>query len=234
LCARAFTEISGGIAVTCAPMTVKFMPAGSGTGTASTLVRARPARGGAPEEIPALRPTRPCSIAGCTITAEGGAARIPAAPRLCHMDSAAALAIEGLMLELLALASRRSVRRRRRASPRGSPRLRLHRGRPGNHLGVVAWPPPLASIPSRSRAFHKFRLPWETMSPQSSAPWSCCRTSQLPLAEIAIAMACRPEPLLESLPQKGRAHAVALSTARRCALVPLNPPRNAFRTSGIS
>ena len=135
-----FTETSGGASVTCAPSTVKFMPGGE---RHWDRFDHGPARGllmeVAPEEMPALAPY--AGVLDRRGHSHGGAIAEFAFRiyrELCRLDDAAALAIEGLMLELLALASQ---------LPEASPSLRtapwlleareLIEAGLGGHLGVT-------------------------------------------------------------------------------------------------
>jgi AraC family transcriptional regulator len=136
----AFTEIAAGTAVACAPATVKFMPGGERHWDRFDL---GPARGllveVVPETVLSLQPY--AAVLDRRIHYHGGevaelAFRIHR--ELRRMDDAALLAIEGLLLELLALASRRTVEP---GAPRIAPWLTLARdfieASLGNHLGVT-------------------------------------------------------------------------------------------------
>ena len=137
-----FTEMSGGSAVECAPSTVKFMPGGE---RHWDRFDHGPARGllveVAPEDVPALRPY--AGVLERRMHYHGGqvaefAFRLYR--ELCRMDEVAPLAIEGLMLELLALTSRQPTSedsgRLRTASWLLQARELIEAGL-GGHLGVT-------------------------------------------------------------------------------------------------
>ncbi|HEV8598755.1 MAG TPA: AraC family transcriptional regulator [Gemmatimonadales bacterium] len=189
-----FTEISGGTAVTCAPATVKFMPGGE---RHWDRFDCGPARGllveVAPEEIPALQPH--AAVLDRRVHYHGGevaelAFRLHR--ELCRMDSAASLAIEGLMLELLALASRR-------ASEAASPRIArwLSEARDlidtslGSHLGVTGVAAAVGVHPvTLARAFRKTfgcTMGEYVRQRRIERAMELLRCSRLPLAEIAMA-----------------------------------------------
>jgi AraC family transcriptional regulator len=104
----AFTEVAAGTALTCVPATLKFMPAGERHCDRFDLGRAR----GLLVEIAQARADtlRPyAAVLGERVHYHGGAAAAIALRlwlELSRMDEAAPLAIEGLILELLATASR--------------------------------------------------------------------------------------------------------------------------------
>jgi AraC family transcriptional regulator len=109
----AFTEIAAGAAVACVPATVKFMPGGERHWDRFDL---GPARGllveVAPEEVPSLQPYG--AVLDRRVHYHGGAVAELAFRihrELSRMDDSALLAIEGLLLELLALASRHTGER---------------------------------------------------------------------------------------------------------------------------
>jgi AraC family transcriptional regulator len=136
----AFTEWAGRTPVLCIPSTLKFMPAGERHcddfdrgPVRGLLIEVEPDRLKALQPYGAVLDRRMHSCGGAPAEI---ALRLHA--ELCHMDSAAPLAIEGLMLELLATASRQpeSVPRR---SPPGwlqQVRCRIEEGVTGT-LGVT-------------------------------------------------------------------------------------------------
>jgi AraC family transcriptional regulator len=189
-----FTEIAGGTAVTCAPATVKFMPGGE---RHWDRFDCGPARGllveVTPEEIPALQPH--AAVLDRRVHYHGGevaelAFRLHR--ELCRMDSAAALAIEGLMFELLALASRRTSEP---ASPHLAPWLTeardLIEAGLGGHLGVTGVAAAVGVHPvTLARAFRKCfgcTMGEYVRHRRIERAMELLRTSRLPLAEIALA-----------------------------------------------
>jgi AraC family transcriptional regulator len=136
-----FTEIAAGSTVSCAPATVKFMPAGErhwdrfDHGAARGLL-VEVAVG----EVPALHPY--ASVLEQRIHYQGGevaelAFRLHR--ELSRMDNSAALAIEGLMLELLAHASLRPESSDRVLTARWLVEARdIIEAGLGGHLGVTA------------------------------------------------------------------------------------------------
>lgn len=188
-----FTEISGGTAVTCAPATVKFMPAGE---RHWDRFDSGPARGllveVTPEEIPALQPH--AGVLDRRVHYHGGevaqlAFRLHR--ELCRKDSAAALAIEGLMFELLALASRQS---REAPTPRIPPWLSeardLIEAGLATHLGVTGVAAAVGVHPvTLARAFRRSfgcTMGEYVRHRRIERAMELLRTSRLPLAEIAV------------------------------------------------
>src|ERR1041384_7160379 len=136
-----FTEMAAGSRVDCTPATVKFMPAGErhwdrfNHGAARGLLVEI-----AVEELPALLPY--ARVLDQRIHYQGGevaelASRLH--QELCRLDDTAALAIESLMLELLAHASRHPEPRPRSLTARWLIEARevVEAGLSG-HLGVTA------------------------------------------------------------------------------------------------
>jgi len=117
--AGSFTEYSAGSAVRCTPTTLKVMPAGERhwnrferTDTRGLLIEADPARAAAIRPYSAVLEER-AAFHGGTLAVL--AKRIHQEFR--HTDTAAPLAVEGLLLELLAEAARQPERRRTGGRP---------------------------------------------------------------------------------------------------------------------
>lgn len=136
-----FTEMAAGSSVSCTPATVKFMPAGErhwdrfDHGAARGLLVEI-----ALEELPALLPY--ARVLDRRAHYQGGAVGELAFRlhrELCRLDDTAALAIEGLMLELLAHASRNPEPSTRSLAARWLIEARevVEAGLSG-HLGVTA------------------------------------------------------------------------------------------------
>jgi AraC family transcriptional regulator len=134
-----FTELSGGHAVSCMPSTLKFMPAGE---RHCDRFSHGPARGLLVEvdREEASRLRKHAAVLDRRVHYQGGepaelAFRIHR--ELVRMDDASCLAIEGLMLELLAVASRITERSRSsRVTPWLSQAREIIDAGPGGTLGV--------------------------------------------------------------------------------------------------
>jgi len=189
-----FTEIAAGREVSCAPATVKFMPGGE---RHWDRFDRGPARGllveVAPEQIPTLQPhavvlDRQMHFHG----GEVGDLAFRLHRELCGMDEAAPLAIEGLMLELLAQASRQP-------GPAASPqrarwllqaRDLIEAGLDG-HLGVTAVAVAVGVHPvTLARAFRRCfgcTMGEYVRHRRVERAMEQLRTSRASLAEIALA-----------------------------------------------
>jgi AraC family transcriptional regulator len=189
----AFTEIAAGTAVTCSPATVKFMPGGE---RHWDRFDHGPARGllveVAPGEVPALTPY--AAVLDRRIHYRGGelaelAFRLHR--ELWRMDETAPLAIEGLMLELLALASRRPDDA---AAPRTAPWLlqarELIEAGLGGHLGVTGIAAAVGIHPvTLARAFRRCygcTMGGYVRQRRIERAMEQLRNSRAPLAEIAL------------------------------------------------
>jgi AraC family transcriptional regulator len=190
----AFTEIAAGSTVACAPATVKFMPGGERHWDRFDL---GPARGLMVEvtaaEVPSLQPY--AAVLGRRVHYHGGevaelAFRIHR--ELCRMDDAAPLAIEGLLLELLALASRRTGETvALRIAPWLSRARELIEANLGDHLGVTGVAAVVGVHPvTLARGFRRgfgCTMGEYVRHRRLERAMEQLRTSRSPLAEIAVA-----------------------------------------------
>jgi AraC family transcriptional regulator len=189
-----FTEIAGGASVTCSPATVKFMPGGE---RHWDRFDRGPARGLLVEvaagQVPALNPY--AAVLDRRVHYQGGELAglgFRLHRELCRMDDTAALAIEGLMLELLALASRRP---NETAAPRSAPWLlqarELIEAGLGGHLGVTGIAAAVGVHPvTLARAFRRCfgcTMGGFVRQRRIERAMEQLRRSRAPLAEIALA-----------------------------------------------
>ena len=190
----AFTEMTAGKAVNCEPATVKFMPAGErhcdrfDRGAArGLLVEIDRAEAASLRPYDAVLEHRTHYHGG---EVAGLAFRMHR--ELCRMDEAAPLAVEGLMLELVALASRRAGEV---ASPGTAPWLRTARdvieAGLGGHLGVTGVAAAVGVHPvTLARAFRRVfgcTMGEYVRQRRVERAMEQLRTSRTPLATIAAA-----------------------------------------------